>query len=93
MSTEFSRSETREFKHATDRRGDRSVQLWWREGAKWPHAFEMTAERTTNDGGPFASGGLTMDGDMLVDYDGVYELPLAVKAVLKRLGMTFDQFI
>lgn len=39
------------------------------------------------------SGILSFEGRMLVDYDGVYELPRNVCRVLHQLGYTFDQYM
>lgn len=67
------------------------------EGSKWSvaichdaqynHYFEWQGE---NDE---ISGILEFDGRMLVEYDGVYELPKNVCRVLHQLGYTFDKYI
>lgn len=85
---------THHFVHHMGPKGDRQVDLYYHEGARWPHGFELTAEHTTNISGPFATGSLYIreDGELL-DFDGVFDLPLAVRAVLQGLGVTFDEFV
>lgn len=39
------------------------------------------------------SGILEFEGRMLVEYDGVYELPKNVCRILHQLGYTFDKYI
>lgn len=50
-----------------------------------PLGFE---HRTLGDEG--GSGGLWFDGVVLVDYDGVYELPADVIGLCEKLGFIMD---
>lgn len=55
-----------------------------------PHGWEATQPETTNKGGYYSTGGLSIvptTGE-LEDYDGVFFLPRCVAVTLRALGFT-----
>lgn len=67
--------------------GPVAVDLYYQVGCSVPHGFEATKANTTNVSGYFRTGGLVFQGKSLVDYDGVSELPHAVKEALTQQGL------
>lgn len=57
----------------------------------FPCGWEATKEDTTNETGYFNTGGLWWKDKKLIDYDGVFELPLPVKEALKSLGYDISE--
>ena len=41
--------------------------------------------------GDESGGGLWFDGDELMDYDGIFELPMPVIEAIRQLGLTVDE--
>jgi len=58
-----------------------------------PYAFEKYRDNTTNTHGYYAEGGLVFEGNTLVDYDGVYILPIEVANILESEGYRFAQYV
>ena len=67
------------------------VDLYVKTGAEFPHGWEATTDKTTNQSGYYTSGSLAFDDEKtLQDYDGVFFLPKCVCAVLRANGFTVD---
>lgn len=54
------------------------------EESSWECQMDEADEET------YSEGGLWFDGKELVDYDGCFELPDAVRIALKELGYSWD---
>lgn len=67
-----------------------TVELTQQVGKPAPHAFEFYSDSQTM----YAEGGLwfeaTKDGIRITEYDGVFELPREVVAMLKTLGFNTE---
>lgn len=66
-----------------------SCDLWiWYSPTKDRGGFELTSEDSTNAGnGICVGGGLWFNSNELVDYDGVYEIPVSVLDSLESKGL------
>lgn len=64
------------------------------EGSKWRVFVSPSTNYGYFEHEVMGEGGsLSFEGNMLVDYDGVYELPKNVIKALRLLDKTFDRFI
>lgn len=65
-----------------------TVELHWHRGQKWPHSAEVYS--TDPNGDHYVDIGLSWDGNKLVDYDGVFDLPEEVKTMLVERGALIE---
>jgi hypothetical protein len=68
------------------------VDLYRKHGEAF-HGFEATKANTTNTSGYYRTGGLWIEDNAVIDYDGVFELPACVVTALQSQGINSTEFI
>jgi len=69
------------------------IDFYRQSATRAPHGYELRGPGCTNATGRFSTGMLCWDGDMLIDFDGSFELPAEVCDALERMGYRLDEFI
>jgi len=67
-----------------------NYEVWWDKDHE-NGGFELYDEESGGND-YYGEGGLWFSGELLTDYDGMFELPEAVVDVLKKMGANVEDF-